>query len=238
MNPEQPDHELDEHLAGKSAVSRLYQQLAHETPGTELDARIRRAARQQLATRKSRWLLPMSAAAVVILAMGVFLQLQLEGISPVPQEMKPEKQEDSEASAPVAAPAPAAGYSLESAAPADSAQGNAPAAKRAEAFPGEDSRSLPPAVTPPMPQGPAMEQSQPDAVDEVLAEPSRQQAAPATDGAAPATRAERRADALTPKDRLARIRELRLLGRDREADDELAAFRERYPDYPLPADMQ
>lgn len=247
MNPEQPDRELDEHLAGRSAVSRLYEQVASEEPSPELDARIRQAARQQIARYKSRWLIPVSTAAAVLLAFGVLLQLQHEGISVLPQGTIPTMPEDKEATAPVAAPGsvppPATEYSSESAAPADSWQVIAPvpqAEKRAEPFPGDNARMTGPPVTAPIPSDPTNESSKVERVEDVFESAPREEVAPAAaNGAAPAPapQADGRADALTPKERLARIRELRVLGRDQQADEELATFRKQYPDYPIPADI-
>ncbi len=43
---------------------------------------------------------------------------------------------------------------------------------------------------------------------------------------------------LSPEDSLARIRQLKQQGKLEEAKKELAAFRKRYPDYAVPADLK
>jgi hypothetical protein len=66
--------------------------------------------------------------------------------------------------------------------------------------------------------------------DEVSA-PAVLQSAPATPAPAAAKLSEA---ALTPEDWLKRIAELRKQGREREAQESLAAFKKRYPDYKIP----
>ncbi len=55
---------------------------------------------------------------------------------------------------------------------------------------------------------------------------------------APAAKALTERDAVSPEVWLQRIRELRTAGREAEAAQSLARFRQRYPDFPLPADMK
>lgn len=55
---------------------------------------------------------------------------------------------------------------------------------------------------------------------------------------APAAKALAERDALPPEAWLQRIRELRAAGREAEAAQSLARFRQRYPDFPLPADLK
>lgn len=55
---------------------------------------------------------------------------------------------------------------------------------------------------------------------------------------APAAKALAERDAVSPEAWLQRIRELRAAGREAEAAQSLARFRQRYPDFPLPADMK
>ena len=55
---------------------------------------------------------------------------------------------------------------------------------------------------------------------------------------APAAKALAEREAASPEAWLQRIRELRAAGREAEAAQSLARFRQRYPDFPLPADMK
>ncbi|MEX0637159.1 MAG: hypothetical protein WD155_00300 [Burkholderiales bacterium] len=55
-------------------VSERYRALGREQPPPELDAAILAASRR----RRSRWVVPVSIAAVVVLAVGVTLRVQLE----------------------------------------------------------------------------------------------------------------------------------------------------------------
>src|SRR5690349_20261811 len=86
-----PEHKdpLEEYLQGHSEVSRVYQEAPAETPPSQLDEKIMLAARDALKPRASRWMMPLSAAAAIVLTVGVVLQMQREGISPVPQEDAP-----------------------------------------------------------------------------------------------------------------------------------------------------
>lgn len=62
------EHERD------GRISAAYRGLGREAPPPELDAAILAAARRQ----RSRWTVPVSIAAVVVLAVGVSLRVQLE----------------------------------------------------------------------------------------------------------------------------------------------------------------
>jgi hypothetical protein len=55
---------------------------------------------------------------------------------------------------------------------------------------------------------------------------------------APAAKALAAPEAVSPEAWLQRIRDLRAAGRDAEAAQNLARFRQRYPDFPLPADLK
>ena len=55
---------------------------------------------------------------------------------------------------------------------------------------------------------------------------------------APAAKALTERDALAPDVWLQGVRDLRAAGRDAEAVQSLARFRQRYPDFPLPADLK
>lgn len=94
-------------------VSRRYRQLAREEPPAAIDAAILAAARQAVQPRgRSRWVGPVSIAAVLILGLGVSLRMQTEqpGIeTSVPSSAQSEYPLPQSAEAPApAAPAPAA----------------------------------------------------------------------------------------------------------------------------------
>ena len=55
---------------------------------------------------------------------------------------------------------------------------------------------------------------------------------------APAAKVVGERDADSPEAWLQRVRDLRAAGRDAEAVQSLARFRQRYPDFPLPADLK
>lgn len=247
MTPEQADRELDEHLAGQSAVSRLYRQAATEMPSATLDARIQQAARRHISTGKPRWMLPLSAAAAVLLAFGVLLEMQQQGITPVPVE--PMDEASSTAAPAIAPEVPQAQdapkeYRNDSAPAAETLQRETRAdpreSKKAEPFP-----ASPPAQPPASPSAnPAV--SRPDAAQQKAQTPRQdgttgampQQAPAPSTPAADATMGEESAAIRAPEDWLARIRELRAQGRSEDAARELRIFREHYPDYPLPQDLR
>jgi hypothetical protein len=55
---------------------------------------------------------------------------------------------------------------------------------------------------------------------------------------APAAKALAAPEAVSPEAWLQRIRDLRAAGRDAEAAQSITRFRQRYPDFPLPADLK
>ena len=218
------DQELEDYLAGKSEISRLYRQAPAELPSPELDAQICAAARIGLTPRRPRWMMPLSAAAVLMLSVGVLLRMQQEGVTPVPVE-KTATQADPGGTVP-SEPAPAASH-IESPAPEMRSRESQGAV--AEPFPAPAAASAP-----------AQRKAQPQSADEALSAPSRDETealtpAPATGDAA---RAERSEQVREPEDWIELIRHLRAEGRDTEATAELRAFRERYPDYALPEDLR
>src|SRR6187455_2407459 len=105
-------------------LSARYRQLAREEPPSTLDDAILAAARRSVSARprSSRWMGPVSIAAVLVLGIGVSLRMQLEkpGIEtspptsaaseyPVPQAEPPARQpevKEKPAEAATAAPAP------------------------------------------------------------------------------------------------------------------------------------
>jgi len=173
-------------------VSERYRALGREEPPRALDQAILAAAHR----RRSRWMVPVSIAAVVVLAVGVALRVQLEA----PEVAERVAVEPKVMRAP-AATAPAA---VESRARA--------AAPAAEARRDELKREAPVA----------------QAAD---------RAAPAGGASANVAVGKLAAAPETPQQWLERIARLREAGKAHEADESLAEFRRRYPDFKIPEAM-
>jgi len=199
-------------------VSAGYRALGSDEPPRALDEAILAAARR----RPSRWRVPLSIAAVLVLAVGVTLRMlpqrpDAESVALAPQVMPTPRP---------AAPAPAA-EAAKPVAPAPSrelARAAAPAASASDT-----AKAAAPA--------PVQEGARPAARAAAAAD-----AAVAGAAAEPRMRAESAAKLssapLTPEVWLARIAELRKEGRTREADESLAEFRKRYPDYKIPESLR
>ena len=232
-------------------LDRAYRSLAREEPPASLDAQVLAAARRAVArpSLARRWGVPVSMAALLVLAIGVTLEMQYEepGIetsapkapASLPTENSPRQE-------------PASG-SIESAAPAASPEVRAQAeskpalavpikpaqkkAKRESARQADESRrkDAPKANAPAAAEAPAMREAPqafpaaPPAAEERFAAPAASMAKrSATAGGAAA-------DLMTattsPATELERIAKLREAGRDAEADRALEEFRKRYPGY-------
>lgn len=208
-------------------LDEAYRELRSDAPPAELDERIRAAARravgagpQSLAARErswaSRWRVPLALAASVVVVVTLTLMMQEQ-----------EQRASRGAPAPAAAP-PAA---LEDRVPARAVEEDAradrqptPSAKPVTPAPAPAAKALapPPAAAPPAaPSGSADSLSRERAVGDRPARAAR---------SAPEV-------ARSPEDWIEEIRRLKAQGRDAEAATELAGFRRRHPDYPLPADL-
>ncbi|MBK9595432.1 MAG: hypothetical protein IPO57_08765 [Rhodocyclales bacterium] len=231
-------------------LSRLYREAEAAAPPEALDRAILAASRAALAPARRRarwqaWTLPMGVAATLVLTVTLTLMVQREQEPPL-GEAPPLPR------APAAAPQeraePGAELPAKTAAP--------PAAKREAVR--REAEAPPPAPTPaasrPASQPPVVEQKAlpapaPEAVG--AAEPARpaaamrRQSAPAADAvemrakSAPLRKeAAGAAAARTPEPWLEEIRQLKAQGRDQEAAEALAEFRQAYPDYRLPEDLR
>ncbi len=92
MTERKQDGLLDEYLRGDSPLTRAYRETAREEPSARLDAAILAQAKAGTAPRrggKPRWLMPLSLAATVVLAVGVVLFTAREGGAPLPMETAP-----------------------------------------------------------------------------------------------------------------------------------------------------
>lgn len=179
-------------------VSGRYRALGREEPPAALDAAILAASRR----RHSRWAVPVSVAAVVVLAVGVTLRVQLEE----------HKGAEEVALSPQVMQAPAAADEVARQPPRDMAA--APAAAAPLAL---ESRSQ-------EPRAGARKRESP-------AEATADRAEPAAGASVVVGKISKPAE--TPEQWLERIAKLREAGKAREADESLAAFRKRYPDYKM-----
>jgi hypothetical protein len=212
-------------------VSAGYRALGSEEPPRALDEAILAASRRSPA----RWRVPLSIAAVLVLAVGVTLRM-------LPQQ--PDAESVALAPQVIETPRPA------SAPPAQLAQ---PAKPKEQAKLAARAAPVPEPAAAPAVAGAAAE-------NRMRSEVARSAAADSVrrDEAGAGARLESRATAeasapraaaapaaagvgmlakkseLTPEAWLARIAELRKQGRAKEADESLAEFRKRYPDYKIP----
>jgi hypothetical protein len=197
-------------------VSERYRALGREQPPPELDAAILAASRR----RRSRWVVPVSIAAVVVLAVGVTLRVQIEerkdaediALSPRVMQTPAPADEVARQARRDAASAPAG---LESRAQAAREAAAPPAAPAAAAAPQLGARKR-----------------------EAPAEASADRAEPAGRASAGVAVGKLSAPPQTPEQWLERIAKLRDAGKAREADESLAEFKRRYPDYRIPEAMR
>ena len=240
-------------------VTQAYRALGGEEPPRALDATILAASRH----RPARWRVPLSIAAVLVLAVGVTLRMlppkpDAESVALAPQVIQTPRP-----AAPVAEVARAKADKAPAApAPAQPAAARAPAAlqsarraeTRAPAAPGsvqqtdtlavEGAPRSAPAVAAPAAADAALreaanraaeqEAAQPEAVAGAAAEPQVRDAAAASPAPSVLSAAKLPEPARTPEAWLERIAELRKQGREREAQESLAEFKKRYPDYKIP----
>ena len=253
-------------MAEPDKLDESYRRLAREEPSASIDTAILAASRRALGrpSLTRRWAMPVSIAAVLVLAVGVTLRMQQEqpGI---------ELQEPAARIAPPQAAAPAPERKPAEAAPevarVEVEQAPAPEKKllkRAAPKPFADSRNVipapapaapPPAAAPAAPPAP-----EPQAIAPPRAEPALPAAPPAPAAAAPsaqgsaalqsiAPRAKREAAADSSREvkaaailgdeerELERIARLRAEGKHEQADKALEEFRRKHPAFRIPEAM-
>jgi hypothetical protein len=177
-------------------VAERYRALGREQPAPELDAAILAASRR----RPRRWAVPVSIAAVVVLAVGVTLRVQMEE----------RKDAEDVALSPRVMQTPAPADEVARQSRRDSAPAPAPASPPAALE--SRAQAAPEAAAPP-------------------AEVSADRAEPAGRASAGVAVGKLSAPPQTPEQWLERIAKLRDAGKAREADESLAEFKRRYPDY-------
>jgi hypothetical protein len=241
----------------------LYREAAGEEPSPALDRRILDAVRADLvaaATAKARpvswwkgWLPAATALAAVVVGVSLTWRVMDEQERQLREEMlaapaaseaarqpaadraaapvPPEKEVAATAQPPVA-PEPRAFSAPAAPAPAVALPQEVEAKKaaRPEVREMESRRdAVVQDAAPALPRSaPKLEAGRPGASNEAAGAIS----------SAPAAKALAERDAVSPEAWLQRIRELRAAGRETEAAQSLARFRQRYPDFPLPADMK
>lgn len=258
-------------------VAHAYRALGAEEPPRALDEAILAAARR----RPARWRVPLSVAAVVVLAVGVTLRMLPHGpdaesvaLAPqvieaprpaalpaeqvgtlertAPRQAAPRRSQERTAPAEVAARPPAEAVARAPAeavarAPAEAAAGaraSGLAKSNAEPAQAAEARARTEALAAAQPQAPtpAAAAAPPavaaDSVRDRAAAAAMERAderAPVAAAAAPRALASAKpAEPATPQAWLERIAELKKQGREREAQESLAEFRKRYPDYKIP----
>jgi len=189
-------------------VSAGYRALGHEVPPRALDETILAAAQG----RPTRWRVPLTRWRVpVSIAAALVLAVGLT-LRMLPQQ--PDAESVALAPQVMQTPRPTA---------------PAPAADTVKAAAPTPSRELARAAAPAASGADTAKDAAPAPVQEV--------ARPAARAAADAV-AKLSSAPLTPEAWLARIAELRKQGRTREADESLAEFRKRYPDYKIPESLR
>jgi hypothetical protein len=256
------EHERDEE------IGRRYRELPREEPPRTLDEAILSAARRELETRpaplvaptgRRRWMVPVAAAAVIVLSAVVTLRIQreqpdLELATAPPPVAPPAASKDEKPAAPVtaqSAPSPERSQpnSKEAQVRRDKeAVGPRPERRKAERAPAP--ASVPAPAAPPAALADSAAQSKPAEAPAPAVQPEPRQAPAPAAAARPRAFAEldsmrsrealsQRAGSAEPPERmLERIAALRREGRHKEADDLYAEFRRRFPDYRIPEAMR
>ncbi|MFQ5995502.1 MAG: hypothetical protein ACE5K1_10450 [Acidiferrobacterales bacterium] len=243
MSPSKPgDRELEQYLQERSTLSRVYKEAAHERPSASMDETVLARARHEVehsppvarSPFARNWMIPASLAAVIVLTVGLVTFLFEEGGVPLDAE----------------APKPARDSALEEV-PTQRRDQAIPQTKQAPAKRERD-HAEPEGVAPAVPAAagrmvvPAEQKAEPSQslkarkASKVKQETREQDESqlkkensldtinsPASGFIATET------DALPPDEWLKQILELRRQGEHAAADANLAAFKKRYPDFPV-----
>src|SRR4051812_43954870 len=131
---------------------RRYRTMAREAPAASVDAAILAASRDAVRPRRaSRWAVPVSVAAVVVLALGLVLKVQREA----PEESLPAQVTQHAPAPPQSPPAPAQAAPSLPVAPEPATEPKpvvrSPAPARKAEAPSSAARIQPPAAAPPPP---------------------------------------------------------------------------------------
>ena len=236
------------------AVSRRYRDLPDELPPRALDEAILAASRRAAHTRpaplvaptgRQRWYVPLAAAAVIVLAAGLGLHLQLERpeaedvTPPSPTVLKtpqPKEQAKPEAKEkPQIAQNQSRRKVEERAEPAKpQARDDAPP----QPFKDESLARTAPAPDTTAAESRAMAAPKSQAMRAPAAAPPPAGARADAEQSVASSAVAKRAIEETPAKALERIAELRKAGKHDEADKALAEFRKRFPDYKIPDEMK
>jgi len=235
---------------GDPKLQSAYRALGAEEPPHALDEKVLAASRRAIEvhpaplvapTGRRSWSVPLAAAAILALAVGVTLHMQIEqpGIEGLPpaggERDRPEAVESSSPPAAkvekpaIAASAPPAARAETRAKPAD------PAAEAVVASPAKEKTAEPAAAG----QGAVPEREERAPVESASRDIGSFPPLPRAAAPALAKRADAAAQAAadTPERELERIAGLRKQGRHDEADKALAEFRKRHPDFKIPDAM-
>jgi hypothetical protein len=198
-------------------LERAYRALAKEEPPAALDAAILAAARRSVARPSfaRRWGVPVSIAAVLMLAIGVTLEMQhekpgLEQIAPSPRG-SPTRRGDSTSEG--------------------RGEDRASAARSTESRHDRNIQPFAAQRAAPAPAAPPPAPAEAPAAPPVAAQLAPQPKVTAKRESAASASAEAKAKVHDPRADLERIAKLRAEGRDEEADRALEEFRKRFPGY-------
>lgn len=223
-----------------SAISALYRRASQEAPLRHLDERVLVTARRHAAQRSHRWWLPLSTAAVLVLAVTLLLrhqqapdvlQEQLAQLEPAPAASVPPPP------AVPAAPAPATPRQEEriAAKPELRAKSSVAEVPLAETSLADTAQSVAPPAEVAAAPAPALAVA-PTA--DMAGESRQAETAGAVARAGSEAEQKREVATEAAEPWLKRIEALRVKGEIEAARRELAAFRKVYPGYVLPKELQ
>jgi hypothetical protein len=253
------DRELDTYLQGKTELSRLYADAPQIEPPDHLDAAILAEAHRAVNARpgakpKRRWAIPLgmvaSLFAVVMIGLQLPHMLQEPALQQAPMEARVAASMDESAAVPEPPAKQARSRSLAMDSAKSEIAANKPAPVEAEAY----AQPAAPMAAAPAPVARrselreeaagtlAKEKKSNDVGGSNLTDALEHRAPAAAVQASPAPvqleRALKKDEAdkasLRPEEWLARIGKLKQEGKLEEAKKELAEFKKRYPDYPVP----